>query len=103
MLLVKPLPESFEHAEERRLFYVALTRARLSLTMLTVARKHSPFVRELAISGAVKIIDAQDSDTHYQPCPNCRDGMLVARENRRGTVFLGCTGYPKSCTHTQSL
>ncbi len=32
--LVLPQPENFEHAEERRLFYVALTRARKSVTIL---------------------------------------------------------------------
>lgn len=32
--LVLPMPERFEHAEERRLFYVALTRARTSVTIV---------------------------------------------------------------------
>lgn len=32
--LVLPEPEKFDHAEERRLFYVALTRARHSVTVL---------------------------------------------------------------------
>ncbi|MCC7250462.1 UvrD-helicase domain-containing protein [Hyphomicrobium sp.] len=45
--LVLPEPEGFEHAEERRLFYVALTRARHSVTILTDPDAPSAFVTEL--------------------------------------------------------
>ncbi|MDQ1607084.1 MAG: helicase, partial [Microbacteriaceae bacterium] len=39
--------DEFLHSEERRLFYVALTRARLGVTIFTVAGIESPFVVEL--------------------------------------------------------
>lgn len=42
-----PKPESFEHAEERRLFYVALTRAKHQVHLLYDANKPSQFVIEL--------------------------------------------------------
>lgn len=45
--LVLPEPEEFEHAEERRLFYVALTRAKESVTILADQEEPSVFVREL--------------------------------------------------------
>jgi DNA helicase-4 len=45
--MVLPASEAFEHAEERRLFYVALTRARKSVTILTDKGSPSAFVREL--------------------------------------------------------
>lgn len=41
--LVLPEPEQFEHAEERRLFYVALTRARQSVTILVDREAPSAF------------------------------------------------------------
>ena len=45
--LVLPMPERFEHSEERRLFYVALTRARHSVTILTDRDTPSAFAAEL--------------------------------------------------------
>jgi len=45
--LVLPAPESFEHAEERRLFYVALTRARHSVTILADRDSPSDFATEI--------------------------------------------------------
>lgn len=46
--MVLPEAEPFEHAEERRLFYVALTRARTSVIILADREAPSVFVRELA-------------------------------------------------------
>jgi DNA helicase-4 len=45
--MVLPASEPFEHAEERRLFYVALTRARKSVTILADKGNPSAFAREL--------------------------------------------------------
>jgi len=45
--LVMPAPESFPHAEERRLFYVAITRGRRRVYLLADVHQPSPFVREL--------------------------------------------------------
>ena len=46
--MVLPEAEPFEHAEERRLFYVALTRARTNVIILADREAPSVFVRELA-------------------------------------------------------
>lgn len=45
--LALPKPQSFPHAEERRLFYVALMRARRSITLVTLAGRESAFALEL--------------------------------------------------------
>ncbi|WP_159449630.1 UvrD-helicase domain-containing protein [Demequina sp. NBRC 110057] len=45
--------DDFPDAEERRLLYVALTRARVSVTILTVEGEESPFVEELVADPAV--------------------------------------------------
>jgi DNA helicase-4 len=50
--LVLPEPERFEHAEERRLFYVALTRARHSVTILVDREAPSAFATELLVDKA---------------------------------------------------
>jgi DNA helicase-4 len=45
--LVMPQAETLRHAEERRLFYVALTRARHRVYLLGPARSPSCFLTEL--------------------------------------------------------
>lgn len=45
--LAMPGEDDFPHAEERRLCYVALTRARRRVLLLTVTGRESPFVAEL--------------------------------------------------------
>ena len=50
--------DDFPHAEERRLLYVALTRARSTVTILTVAHRESPFVLELLGDAHVELVDA---------------------------------------------
>lgn len=47
LTLAMPAAEQFPHAEERRLFYVALTRTRRSVLLLTLTNRESPFLLEL--------------------------------------------------------
>jgi DNA helicase-4 len=46
--MVLPASDPFDHAEERRLFYVALTRARKTVTILADKDSPSTFAREFA-------------------------------------------------------
>ena len=80
-------PRRLRDAEERRLLYVALTRARRSVTLITDPGRISPFVVELLDSGNVTV-DGASLATESAPmadldvCPKCGRGVLVAR----GTV-----------------
>lgn len=58
--LVMPAAETFEAAEERRVFYVALTRARRCAFLVTVARMESPFIREMEGRAYEKWVETQD-------------------------------------------
>ena len=84
-------PDTYLDAEERRLFYVALTRARLSVTLITRADRPSPFVVEL-----VRKVPDLDPASTIHPCKVCGQGTMVQRQGTFG-VFYGCSAFP-ACT-----
>lgn len=99
--LVMPQPETFAFAEERRLFYVALTRASRAVFLLTNSREPSRYIRELSeIAGDNLRFETIDGDPLHQ-CPKCRVGQLVAKKARNNSRFIGCNQYP-ACDHTQT-
>lgn len=87
--LVLPKPEKFEHAEERRLFYVALTRARHSVTILADREKPSVFVREFIEDPAYGVIQLGTSGIAEHRCGQC-GGRMLAQRTREGRVFYSC-------------
>lgn len=102
--LLLPKAEAFAHAEERRLFYVALTRAKQHVYLISDANKASDFVREL-IDKKYEICCDEFMGDKFQDkladnvCSQCNTGYLVSRESRYGS-FLGCSQYPL-CNYTQ--
>jgi DNA helicase-4 len=99
--LAMPDGDAYEYAEERRLFYVALTRARSTVTLVTIAHKESIFLTELLKEHQVDVKNADGSVSSDELCPVCGSGFLVPRKGKFGP-FLGCTSYPK-CKHTRAL
>lgn len=95
--LVMSRPDTYPFAEERRLMYVALTRARREVAILTVAGKESPFVVEMLKDGLIQ--PASAGAAAPTACPACGQGLLVAREGKFG-AFLACARFP-ACRHTQ--
>jgi len=87
--LVLPQPEKFEHAEERRLFYVALTRARHSVTILADRVKPSVFVRELIEDSAYDIAQLGTSGIAEHRCGKC-GGRMLAQATKRGRAYYSC-------------
>jgi DNA helicase IV len=63
--LLLPKIEAFKHAEERRLFYVALTRAKLHVYLVSDANKTSDFVREL-IDNHYEILCVESAGEKFQ-------------------------------------
>ncbi len=94
--LVIHAKELFEHAEERRLFYVALTRAKKHVYLLVENNNKSVFVRELERDGF-----ASGDTSAVERCPLCRTGDLVMRRGRFGE-FYGCSNYPW-CEYTRRV
>ncbi|MCC6497731.1 MAG: UvrD-helicase domain-containing protein [Propionibacteriaceae bacterium] len=89
--------DRYAYAEERRLFYVALTRARQTVTIFTVAGMDSPFVVELLDDPDVVVQDRSGSREVVHACPRCGQGTLELRSGRYGQ-FYGCSQFPR-CTH----
>ena len=97
--LVLAAPEEHPNAEERRLFYVALTRAKRRTYLLEEGGPRSAFVEELLLAGGR--IDTFGVPNGNEPhCLECRKGHLVLRTSQSGR-FYGCSNYPY-CEHKQS-
>ncbi|CAN7768872.1 UvrD-helicase domain-containing protein [Caballeronia sp. LjRoot34] len=97
LALAMPDTDPYPFAEERRLFYVALTRARRSVAMFTVAGYRSSFLQELVSEGAVTVTSTEQEDATDQECPACNAGRLITREGRYGP-FRACSNFP-ACRH----
>ena len=98
--LVLAAPEAHPNAEERRLLYVAITRARREVYLLAEGGPPSSFAREL-MYGRYDVNVFGRLPQADVPCPQCKEGRLERRENpRSGSTFYGCSNYPY-CSLTQ--
>ena len=88
-------PETFPYAEERRLFYVAITRARKQTYVMYNEKSPSCFITELAKKQGMF------------ECPWCHNGNLkVVKEGENGIKhwrLYGCTNYTAGCQYTLFL
>ncbi|AVO31006.1 3'-5' exonuclease [Stenotrophomonas maltophilia] len=92
--LAMPEPEMFEFGEERRLFYVALTRAKRSVVVYTTQHQPSQFLVELQADHGVEIVRTEGEPA--EACPVCGQGVLVERVNRATKeVFHSCSRFPR--------
>ena len=99
--LVLAAPEEHPNAEERRLLYVAITRARRGVFLLASGRPPSPFVMELLAGGYDVTVFGRLPESDV-PCPTCVKGRLERRRNTQDrSVFYGCSHWPY-CDYTQS-
>nr|WP_269846650.1 3'-5' exonuclease [Paracoccus binzhouensis] len=100
--LVIPRPEAFDYAEERRLFYVALTRASRGVYLLTHHRQSSRYIRELCqIAGDDVLFETIDGSPVENQCPDCKVGQVVQKRTRTGSSFRGCNQFP-TCRYTEN-
>lgn len=84
----------YPFSEERRLFYVAMTRAKKKLWLLIQQGNESEFASELTTTYGNQIKSAEWT------CPEC-GGRLVKRSGRNG-IFIGCSNFPKNgCRFTR--
>ncbi len=87
--LVLPKPEEYDHAEERRLFYVALTRARKSVTVLADRQRPSVFARELIENTEYGADELGEAGVVAHRCGAC-GGRMLSQTSKKGNVYFQC-------------
>ena len=85
--------DSFPFAEERRLFYVAITRAREATYLIADRKNPSPFLFE--ISDNIK-------QAYGTLCPKCHTGELIKKRGRFGEFFY-CSNYAYGCNYLKRI
>lgn len=96
--LVSPEAEPFENAEERRVMYVALTRARKSVTLMSSASKQSAFVTELMEDPEYRIVGAGQQEEFNHVCGEC-GGHLIPIPTKDGRTWFRCE-HVSLCGHS---
>lgn len=100
-----PPEEPYKFAEERRLFYVALTRARHRAYLIVDMSSASDFPKEL-INEDYQVelhefhTDSDQLHAEELACPACESGTMVSRQGS-SSRFYGCSNFPL-CTNTDS-
>ena len=90
----------YPYAEERRLFYVAMTRARKKVWLLVQQGNEGIFAKELMNKYGDAI--QREEKREFFTCPEC-GGRLVKRSGPYGE-FLGCTNYSKTgCRYKRNI
>ena len=91
--LLLSAPEACRFAEERRLFYVALTRTK-NKVYLMVSENESLFAKEIK-QYSNYLIQGRYGEADLVNCPWCKTGRLVICKNSQtGKNFVGCSHYP---------
>ena len=93
---------AIEYAEERRLFYVALTRTKNRVYIVTPQQRPSAFVRELIkdypnVTLRGKIDEKQGGQTEAKKCPVCGYPLLLRYKKAYGLKLWICSNEPEIC------
>lgn len=89
MALVMPEKELHQYGEERRLFYVALTRARRECHLISPLSAPSLFTLELLDAKMGEHVGLTAKENH--PCPVCKCGHILASSKGNGSY---CSNIP---------
>ena len=95
MVLPPKSANGLPYAEERRLFYVAMTRARRGAYLVTDGARPSEFVAEIRRHHPDVRQMGSLAAEEFPKCPKCKSGQLVPSQSGEN---LRCTNYPM-CGH----
>jgi DNA helicase-4 len=92
--MVQSREETYPLAEERRLFYVAMTRARRRVFLIAPADNASPFVSDDLLSKSIRPFVTVIGEPIERPmCPDCGQKTIAQRPGSNGP-FWACTRFP---------
>lgn len=89
-------PDSFEYSEERRVFYVAITRAKRCTYVIYDSDNPSPFISEF-VSGVERRGNAKQYIPENERCPLCHCGRRVLV--KKGKAVNGNPYYVYACSN----
>lgn len=93
--LVQATPDKHPCAEERRLFYVALTRSKNRVHLVAPCTRQSPFVTELLKEEQYEpYVEMVGKISHVYLCPECKGKTVLRRDGMHG-IFWSCARFPK--------
>lgn len=90
--------DQFENGEERRLFYVAMTRAKEFVYFIADSSFKSKFIAELEV---------ESGQSPNKKCPICKNADLVLKKEEiikigKWYKFYGCANYLYGCDYTKT-
>ena len=86
--------DDFVFGEERRLFYVVMTRSRKKTIFMVLNNNKSCFIKELERNYKAEL------NREFYECPKC--GAQLRKKNGSYGEFFGCENYP-ICKYTKNM
>lgn len=99
--IIMPEADPYPFAEERRLLYVAITRAKKSVTLLGNHQNPSRYIRELYDEFKIPFRFGSDEMQIVKSCPQCGSSLAEKKNRLKGKPFFGCSSFP-SCSYTEA-
>lgn len=94
MRMVLSEPETYAHAEERRLFYVAVTRARSTVFLIAARNNPSPFVYDDLLTEPIRsFVEVRGEEGERHLCPKCQ-GLTIRQVTGVNGSFWACSNFP---------
>lgn len=97
--LVLSSKENYPFSEERRLWYVALTRAKLCTYIIANNTHTSSFLTEILQKCSIMNKKEQIKEQDIIYCPRCKTGNLSEKSYPDGNSYWKCSNYPY-CDYT---
>jgi DNA helicase-4 len=105
-----PLVDGFKNSEERRLFYVAMTRAKKKAFLIADAMAPSEFIEELLSSDYDLQVMSEKFDTSYKAkfkCSSCESGYFTLKTGKFNNFYqctsqAACHVKPRVCSQCSS-